>query len=108
MVNIIIEVMTTAPSDKAGRLLFWQHLHYLFVHLLIYQFIKIGDVMRLLRKELSSESTNRELVKSNRDMLMWLLLQYISGNFETFFTSSISPFFLILVIFNGNFFSKVS
>ena len=53
IVRIIVEVMTTQPTNKPGRLLFWQHLHYLFVHLLIYQFIKIGDVMSLLRVELS-------------------------------------------------------
>ena len=100
LVSIILKVMTSEPTNARGRLLFWHHLHYLFVHLLIYQFIKIGDVMKLLRTELSKPEVDRALVRKNRDMLMWLLLQYISGAVAKDRGNQIEEFLPVIELFN--------
>lgn len=55
--------------------------------------------MELLRTELSKPEIDREMVKQNRDMLMWLLLQYISGAVAKM-GDQIEDFLPVLGLFN--------
>lgn len=100
LAGIIIKAMTSRPKNEQGRLHFWQHLHYLFIHLLINKFIEIGKMMELLRTELSKPEIDREMVKKNRDMLMWLLLQYISGAVGKIGDQKFEDFLPVIGLFN--------
>ena len=53
----------------------YQHV---FVMFIFYKMIKINKLAEVLKNEFE-KSTNREIIRTNRDYLMWLLLQYVSG-----------------------------